>query len=154
MKVLIGEQYGNSGQRKRKQDGDCGHRRPLRRRLSEAAAADSPATEKDEKDCGSLPQQDRPRQWKMRQTNRERDEFIEDRSLKLQPEEIRIMGKQRWVQISLDGRQVKRVIFQPRMVAHDQKGAYGQSGQQGKILECGTAGFELALRRVRWRAGH
>src|SRR5579864_4280779 len=92
-----------------------------------------------EKDGGDLPEQNRPRQRQMDEANGKGDEFIEDGGLKLQAEEIRIMREQDGVQISLDGRQIKRVVLKARVIAHYQHGPHSECGQQRQVRGGGIA---------------
>ncbi len=76
----------------------------------------------------------------MAEADRPRDELVEDRRLKLQPEEFGVVREQRGIQIALDRGQVKRVVLKAGMVAHHQKCKDGEQGQQQQI--CGR---EIAL---------
>jgi hypothetical protein len=111
----------------------------LRLRLREAAAADPPRTVEKQEDSGDLPQQNRPRQRQMADADGECDELVEDGGLKLEAEEFRIMRKQGRIEIPLDRRQVKRVVFKARMVAHQEDGKHGERGQQSQIRGRGIA---------------
>src|SRR5579864_7086921 len=57
----------------------------------------------------------------MSHANRRRDELVEDRRLKLQTEKISVVRKEGRIQVMLDGSQIKRVVLEPRVVAHNQE---------------------------------
>ena len=133
MKILIRKRHRNAGHGQSEQDGNRGHRGPMRLGPREAAATDPPASVKQKKDGGELPEQHRPSQRQVRQAHKPGDELVEDGGLKLQPEKICVMRKQGWVQISLDRREVKRVVFKARMVAHYQERERGEPRQPAQM---------------------
>ena len=93
VKVLIGEVDGDARQGQSEQGGDGDDRGPMRLRLREAAATDSPATVEHEEDGGELPEQDGPSQRQMSEADRPGDEFVEDGGLELQAEEFRVVRR-------------------------------------------------------------
>ena len=95
-----------------------------------------------------------PRQRQMAEADGIRDEFIEDRGLKLQAEKFCIVRKQGGIEIPLDGRQVERIVFKARMVARDPQGENGKRSQQRQIRDRGVALARCGPRRILPRLRH
>ena len=86
----------------------------------------------------------------MSDTGRERDEFVEDGGLELDGEEFGVVREERGIQITLDGREVKGVVFEAGMISHDEEGDDGEQEYEREIWERPIAG-EGIDRRFFWR---
>ena len=56
----------------------------------------------------------------MRQADGSGDELIENSRLKLQTKKIRIVGKQRRIQVALDGGEIESIILEAGVVTEDE----------------------------------
>ena len=121
MEILIDEVDAGAGDRNCQQGGDHGHGCPLRVRPRKAAAGDGKTSPENQENGDNLPENGRDAEREMSYANEGGDQLVEDCCLKLQAEEIGVVREKRGVQIALDGREVKGVVFQAGMIAEDQE---------------------------------
>jgi hypothetical protein len=87
--------------------------------LREELPGDAMAGPEDREQTNQLPEEFGPRYRDSGRSHETGHRIVKYSSLHLQPEEIRIVRVERWIELRLDSRQVDSVVFEPRMVAHD-----------------------------------
>ena len=87
--------------------------------------------------------------------NRERNQFVEDRRLETCTRKNSASCKKRaGFRFFFDGRQVERIVFKARMVAHQQESEYGESSESRARLARAQSPLELRLDGLGGTLGH
>ena len=139
MQMLVDHVERGSGHRKSEHCRDQRNSAPSRPRFFEKPVRDLFHRPENQKKRDPLHQQFGPRDRQVRPADELRHPCVKECGFELQPEEFSVVREERGIQVRLDGRQIERVVLEPRMVAHDQEPKRRKQQSSQKIEWNGVA---------------